>query len=141
MPFWVPAILTAFLWGVSYTATGEAIKYISKTTYMFLSSICFITTFSILSYKNWSVDFATFSEKPNAVGWFLLACITSVVANYLALVAIECSNASIAAALEISYPFWCMLFAWLLFGCVFSIQAIVGSIVVFIGVWLIATGK
>jgi drug/metabolite transporter (DMT)-like permease len=141
MPFWVPAILTAFLWGVSYTATGEVIKHISKTTYMFLSSMMFIITYSILSYKHWSVDLATLSEKPNVLGWFLLASITSVVANYLALVAIECCNASMAAALEISYPFWCMVFAWLLFGSAFSLQAIVGSIIVFLGVWLIATGK
>ncbi len=141
MPFWIPAIVTAFLWGVSYTAQEQVIKYIDKTTYIFLSSILFLMCYGFLCVPYIRTDINTLIEKPNAVGWTLLASVTGIIGGYLALLAIQHSNASIAAALEISYPFWCMVIAYVLFGSLVTTQVVVGSVVVFIGVWLIATGK
>ena len=141
MPWWIPAILTAFLWGVSYTALEQVIKYIDKTTYIFLSSFLFLGVYGFLSWNHVSNDLITLSHKSSVIFWVLLASVSSILGNYLALLAIEHSNASLAAALEISYPFWGMLIAWLFFNQTMTSQVMFGSIVIFMGVYLIATGK
>jgi drug/metabolite transporter (DMT)-like permease len=141
MAWWIPAILTAFLWGVSYTAQEQIIKYIDKTSYIFFSSILFLICYGYFCLPYVKTDFNTLVEQPKALGWALLSSVTAMAGGYLALLAIQHSNASLAAALEISYPFWCMLIAYLLFGSIVTPQIVVGSAVVFLGVYLIATGK
>lgn len=143
MPWWIPAIITAILWGVSYTAIEPVVKNIDKSTYIFIAaSVSFLVYgFISLYYNHFPKDIQVLSENPQCALYCTLAIVSGVVANYIALKAIESSGASLAAALEISYPFWCMLFAWILWNETLSYQALLGTALTFLGIYLIAGSK
>ena len=143
MPWYIPAILTAILWGICYTSIEPVVRHIDKTTYIIISASVSLFIYGIWSLYNQNLtrDINYISENPRCATFLFIAIVSGVIANFIALKAIESSGASLAAALEISYPFWCMLFAYLLFNEAVSWQAIFGSLVTFAGIYLVATSK
>lgn len=143
MPWYIPAIVTAILWGICYTSIEPVVRNIDKTTYITISASITLLIYGIWSWNNqhFTRDINYLSENPKYATYCAIAIVSGVIANFIALKAIESSGASLAAALEISYPFWCMLFAWFLFNETISWQAVVGSLITFGGIYLVATSK
>jgi drug/metabolite transporter (DMT)-like permease len=135
MTWWLASILAAFLWGVSFTLQEQIIKCVDKSTFLFLSSIGFLATYGLLFTKTVRTDCNTMSGK--TLGYIILASATGMLANYLALISIQKSNASLSSICQMTYPFFCMILAWVFFGESVNIKTIIGGIVTFSGVYII----
>lgn len=129
------SLLTAILWGISYSAIEQIIKTIDKCTYLFISSIIialfYINAISRKDFNN------IYLNKNNVFYWMILSLLSSLIAGYMSIRAIEKSSASLAASLEITYPFWCMLFAYLFFSKCISYTSLLGVISIFVGVIIV----
>ena len=112
--WFVIALFTALAWGFCYICVEQVIKSVDKFVYLSISATCnaIFWIFCLFYYKNdkMALDF-------DAAKWWVVASVSSVIAgNYLSMRAVELKNATYASVVEISYPIWCALFAWLLLG-------------------------
>lgn len=80
-------------------------------------------------------------NNENIFYWFILAIATTVIGNYMSILSVEKTNASLAASLEITYPFWCLLFSYYFLNSEINRYTILGSIIIFIGVSIILVGS
>lgn len=134
------SLFTAFLWGLYYTSLEQIIKKIDKNTCIVIFSLTSVIFYSFF-LKDTNKDISTITTTPSLQGWLLLAFVSSVIAGYMTLLAIETSNATLAAALEITYPFWCMIFAFLFFGLQITWVSAFGVLITFIGVFIVTLGQ
>lgn len=130
------AISAAVLWGLSYILTEKLMKDISMASVLisaaigsFLFSLCLgLGTGSFSS--DWDI-----LKKTGAEAKLFIACIlVYIAANIFILLSIKAKNATMAGMIEISYPLFTALFAWLLFR---ESQATAGT---FMGAALIIAG-
>lgn len=135
------SIFTAFLWGMSYTAAEQVIGKIDKNTYIFITCSIITVIYGIACKSVLSKDLIVLQQDNHALKWLVIAIIASSVGNYMSMLAIQTSNASLAAALEITYPFWCMFFAWIFFGQSLTRTSMLGVAIVFVGVIITIVGR
>lgn len=138
-------LITAVLWGLCYTSIEKIVSIVDKKTYIFfLVIISLIVNISTILMINNSLkeDIKTIIKNNNNIFyWFLLAISTTIVGNYMSILSVEKTNASLAASLEITYPFWCLLFGYYLLNSELNKYTIFGSIIIFIGVSIIILGS
>lgn len=135
-------MFTAILWAICYTSVEQVIKTVDKLTYITVSSIIVFGICGFLGRGKFVEDFHKITENTNNVCIWLAAALTaSIIGTYMSIMAIETSNASLAASLEITYPFWCMVIAFLLFGQTMSMISIFGVVVIFAGVIMVICGR
>lgn len=80
----------------------------------------------------------TLSESPKVLGYLILTSLCYVAGAFCIYSSIADKNASLASIIEISYPFFTILFAYVLFGSVgVSWPVILGAMFVFVGVSII----
>ena len=138
----VCSILTALLWAICYTSVEQVVKVIDKRTYIVIYSFFVLAVYLAIGWHKMPEDLVKLQNNTDNVSvWTLFAVLASIAGSYLSILAIETSNASLAASLEITYPFWCMLLAFLLFGHTMSITSIFGVILIFAGVVTVVLGK
>lgn len=112
------ALGAAFLWGVSYAASGRVIQRGLDPVVFFFCYAVFaaLLTGTILLAKG------EIGEVPRSVRelggdrlWLLVSLASAAVGGLLIYAAIGEKNATLASLIEISYPFFVALFAWLFF--------------------------
>lgn len=115
MWFWC-ALLTAVAWGLCYTCAEQVVKTTDKSVYYIITNscglifwICWLTTKADRSKI--SID-NLYEQKY----WLITSVIASISGSYLCIQAIQLKNATWASVVEVSYPLFCALFAFLLFG-------------------------
>jgi len=136
------AVFTAILWAICYTSVEQVIKTVDKLTYITVSSIIILGICGFIGRSKFVDDFHKITENTNNDAVWLVAALTaSIIGTYMSIMAIETSNASLAASLEITYPFWCMVIAFLLFGQTMSMISIFGVVVIFAGVIMVICGR
>ena len=126
--------------GVCYTAAEQVVKNVDKNSYIALSNLVSLIVFLFMSKNHLAHDVVEIQKSPNLT-WFLVAVSAAVVGQYMSILAIQTSNASLAASLEITYPFCCLLLAWFLFGTAMSWVAMFGVVVIFLGVLIVIYGQ
>lgn len=108
----------AILWGVSYAASGRVMQRgLDPVSFFFCYAVfAALVTGVILLAKG------ELSEVPRSVRelgsdrmWLLVSLASAAVGGLLIYVAIGEKNATLASLIEISYPFFVALFAWLFF--------------------------
>lgn len=129
------SLLTAILWGISYSAIEQIIKTIDKCTCIFISSSIIAIFYSSAIGQKDLINI--YQNKGNVCYWMFLSATCSLIAGYMSIRAIENSSASLAASLEITYPFWCMLFAYLFFDKSMTWTSILGVVGIFVGVTIV----
>jgi uncharacterized membrane protein len=135
------SVFTAFLWGLCYTCAEQVISKIDKTTYVFISSIVSLLIYGIMCRHEFYKDLVQIQSNGQLLMWLFVAIAAGNIGCYMSMLAIETSNASLASALEITYPFWCMFFAWMLLGQTLTRTSIMGIVIVFAGVIVTILGK
>ncbi len=134
------AIGASLLWGMTYVLTEQIYKKISVVTTLGISSL--ITTIVMLLWAYWGgylkKDLATISGS-NHLMWLLVAeAVVLIGAELLIGLSIVEKNATLAGLIEISYPIFIALFAYLLFReNQLNTGTIIGGIIIFIGVGMI----
>jgi drug/metabolite transporter (DMT)-like permease len=135
------ALAAAALWGFSYAATGRILESgvpISIWLLSYAGAASVIYLFVAMregAFKNARGIFSGNANLCLLVGSSVLA---AVLANFLIAYSISQKNATIASLIEISYPFFTLFFAWLMFREVhLTMSTAAGAALVFAGIALI----
>jgi drug/metabolite transporter (DMT)-like permease len=112
------ALGAAVLWGVSYAARGRVIQDgLSPTVFFFYYAVfAALMAAAVLMVRG---EMASVPRAIDRLGkdriWLLVSVVTAAVGGLLIFVAIGRKNATLAALVEISYPFFVALFARIFF--------------------------
>jgi drug/metabolite transporter (DMT)-like permease len=137
-PWYLSALGAAIVWGVHYPLVDNALKRVSVVTVLLLTAIP-IAIFALVAHRTVADDLATL----RTLGWrgqlpILALALTSLAGSVLLYIAIGAKNATLASVIEISYPLFVAIFAWLLFRQAhWNAAVLAGGLLVFAGVTLI----
>lgn len=138
IPWYVAALGAAMAWGVHYPLVDHALKRLSWVS-VFVLTLLPLLVVAPLFHRQLAADLAVL----RALDWserapILAIMLTSAAGALLLFVSIAGKNATLAALIEISYPVFVVLFAWLLFGEYhLTPRVMLGAGLVFAGVLLI----
>ncbi len=141
----VYAFSAAILWGISYAASGRAIErgvspLLFFTLYTVLGAVCGGAVLMI-SGRAVAIPETLRGLGPDLV-WLVVAVVTSAVGALLIYMAIGEKNATLASLIEISYPLFVALFAWVFFReTQFNAATLVGGALILGGVGVVFWGN
>ena len=134
------ALSASILWGLSYVLFEQIYKKISVATSLWI--VCLIMFFAMLFLSVFSGKIkpdlqAIFQSKK--LMWLLAGGVATAIAADLCIAfSITNKNATLAGLIEISYPLFIALFAYLLFKeSQLTTATIVGGVLVFSGSFII----
>ncbi len=138
MPWYLSALAAAVVWGIHYPLVGYALKRLSLASVLVLTALPIVLMMPFLT-RALARDFSVVrAMAPGEATPILALCATSVIATVLLFLSIGGKNATLASLIEISYPVFVALFAWVLFREVHLTPATAaGAALVFSGVALI----
>jgi drug/metabolite transporter (DMT)-like permease len=137
----VYAIAAAIIWGISYAASGRVMERGMTPLVFFFLYTFFGATAAAVAMTAMGKTGALLSEF-RALGtdwiWLVVAVVSSAAAGLLIYIAIGEKNATIASLIEISYPFFVAVFAWVFFReTQFNWQTILGGVLILGGVGVV----
>jgi drug/metabolite transporter (DMT)-like permease len=137
-PWYVMAIGAALVWGAHYPLVEHALKKLSLISVLLLTAIPVVLT-AMFFHRTIAADYAAWRTMETVdKGMVLAPALTSLAGSVLLFLSISGKNATLASLIEISYPVFVALFAWLLFREIHvNASVIVGGMLVFAGVCLI----
>jgi len=115
LPWYVPAVAAAVVWGLHYPLIEHALKRISLTSVVLLTALpmaLVALAFPARLAEDWRVLSALPAGERALIG---AVAFTSLVGTVLLYLAVRGRNATLASLIEISYPAFVAGFAWLLF--------------------------
>jgi len=137
-PWYLPAILAALVWGLHYPLIENALRHVSLTTVVLLTAVP-MALVALLFPTRLAADWRAVMALP-AGGRLLIGAIalTSLAGTVLLYLAVRGRNATLASLIEISYPAFVAIFAWLLFReWQLNAGVLAGAALVFAGTALI----
>jgi len=129
------AIAAAVTWGAVYTIDQKVLHNISPLALLFLSSV--ISACIILPFV-WYFEGGNFTReilgqgRTNAL-LLVLSIVLAMCANFFIYSSIKTLGASTASIIEISYPFFVVLFSMLVFRTAPSLALYAGGFCIFAG--------
>ena len=137
----VYALAAAIIWGISYAASGRVIER-GVTPLVFFFLYTFFGAAAALVTIAFMGKTGTLLSEIRVLGadwvWLVVAVVTSAAAGLLIYIAIGEKNATIASLIEISYPFFVAVFAWLFFREIqFNWLTIFGGVLILGGVGIV----
>jgi len=141
LPWYVTALGAAVVWGIHYPLVDHALKRLSLTSVLLLTALP-ILVLPLLT-RGVSADLVVL----RAMSWnerlpILAVALTSLLGSVLLYLSISGKNATLASLIEISYPVFVVLFAYLLFRQMHvNTSVLVGAGLVFAGVAVIILGN
>lgn len=136
--FWL-SISAAASWGLEYVLSEKLMKHLPTTmvlAFTYFAGAIVFTVYSLVTDKDLFFRVPTMGKDV----LLLLAGVSILwmVANYLIFASIKASNATLAGMVEVTYPVFALLFAWLLYKEVqLSPLALGGAALIFTGIGLI----
>ena len=137
----VYAFAAAIIWGISYAASGRVIErgvtpLVFFFLYTFFGATAAFVTIALMGKAG------TLLAEIRILGedwvWLVVAVVTSAAAGLLIYIAIGEKNATIASLIEISYPFFVAVFAWLFFREIqFNWLTVLGGVLILGGVGVV----
>lgn len=138
IPWYAGAVGAAVVWGVHYPLIDFALRRVSLVTVLVLTALPIVLV-APLFYRTLMDDAAKLlhMETPERLTILALA-LTSLAGSVLLFASIAGKNATLASLIEISYPAFVALFAFLLFRQMhLNANVLAGAVLVFAGVALI----
>ena len=115
VPWYIPAIAAAVVWGLHYPLIEHALKRVSLTTVVLLTALP-MALVALAFPARLAEDWRLFVALSATERWLIGAiAVTSLAGTVLLYLAVRGRNATLASLIEISYPAFVALFAWLLF--------------------------
>ncbi len=138
VPWYLLAMSAAVVWGIHYPLIDNALKRVSVVSVLVISAL---PALFLLPFFRKTVlqDCEVLRQMPwGERGAILALAATSLAGTALLFLSIGGKNATLASLIEISYPVFVALFAYLLFR-EFHINAsvVLGALLVFAGVGII----
>jgi drug/metabolite transporter (DMT)-like permease len=132
-PGFLYAIGAAIVWGVVYCIDQRVLDIISPLPLLFLDSlITAIIMIPFLFHERHSIKTFFASGKINTE-LMIASIVLAAIANFLIFSGIKLVGASSASIIEIMYPFFVVLFSFIIFRTAPSAYFILGAILVFAG--------
>lgn len=141
----VYAASASVIWGISYAASGRVIERGVSPLVFFLCYALFsaVVAATVLGMTG---KLMTVPGEVRGLGadliWFIVALVASAAGGLLIYMAIGERNATLASLIEISYPFFVAVFAWLFFReTQFNLATVVGGVMILSGVTVVFLGN
>lgn len=127
------AIGAAITWGLVYAVDQKILSGVSPVTLLFINSILTaIIVLPFVFFSNSPIKTVLDSGKLNLF-LIIVSVVLALLANFLIFSSIKVLDASTASIIEIAYPFFVVLFSFLLFRSSPNIYFFIGGILIFIG--------
>lgn len=138
IPWYASAIGAAVIWGVHYPLIDFALRRVSLVTVLLLTALP-IVLLAPFFHRALLADVAALQRMGTGDRATVLSlALTSLLGSVLLFVSIVGKNATLASVIEISYPVFVALFAFLLFRQVHvNASVLAGAALVFAGVMII----
>lgn len=115
IPWYIPAIAAALVWGLHYPLIEFALRRVSLTTVVLLTALP-MALVALAFPARLANDWLRFMTLPNGERFMIAAiAFTSLAGTVLLYLAVRGRNATLVSLIEISYPAFVAIFAWLLF--------------------------
>lgn len=137
-PWYITALGAALVWGVHYPLIDMALKRISLVSVLALTCVPIFLLLPVYQ-QTLRADWQTLWRLSHGERWpVLLLPLSSLVATLLLFLSIDRKNATFASLIEISYPLFVAVFAYMLFGeRALNWSMLVGGLLIFAGVAMI----
>lgn len=138
MPWYVAALGAAVIWGLHYPLLDNVLKKISLVSALLLTALP-IFVVALFNLKQIASDISVVRELTLGTQLSIAAVmLTSLAGSTLLYISIGSKNATLASLMEITYPMFVALFAYLLFrSVVLNVSVVVGALLIFSGVAII----
>ena len=141
----VYALSAAIIWGISYSASGRIIqKGMTPLVFFFFYALLsmLVAGGSLLAMGK----IGALHDEVKSLGpdwkWLVVALLASAAGGLLIYIAIGEKNATLASLIEISYPFFVAVFAWLFFReTQFNWPTVLGGVLILGGVGVVFWGN
>jgi drug/metabolite transporter (DMT)-like permease len=138
------AIFASLCWGVSYAACGPLLKKGLHPLIFLLgySLFGFLGALIALVYSGkYKIGMNFRDLSSTELGWFFFSVAGSALGAYLTYAAMGAKNPTLVALIEISYPIFVVLFAWLFFREMqLNSMTLSGGVLVLTGITVIIIG-
>jgi drug/metabolite transporter (DMT)-like permease len=139
------ALAAAIIWGVNYAVSGRLLERGMSPQTLFFIDMVFgavaMGLFLTLSGR-WQSSLQEIRAIRPDLAWLIVAVAAATTAGLLIFMSIEAKNATVASLIEVTYPLFTALFAWLLFRqTTMNLSTIVGALLIFVGVVIVARGN
>lgn len=135
--FW-SALAAAVFWGLSYSMGEYNLKNgMSPSAQMAFFGILLTPIYTAIAYYNGSLQtsFQELRTNPKVLTCFLIIAGCYGFANFLCYFAIQQKNATVASLVEISYPLFVALFAYLIFReTQLTLGVVLGGVLILSGI-------
>lgn len=134
------ALGASLLWGLTYVLNEQVYKKVSFETSIFLTTLCTAAAMLLLAiYKNSIVqDLRNILSTPKLAFLVLASVLVFILAEICIALSITSKNATLAGLVEISYPVFIALFAFILFKeNTINTTTLIGASLIFAGVFTI----
>jgi drug/metabolite transporter (DMT)-like permease len=112
MKHYLPAILTAIFWGVSYASGEYSLKTIDKKFFFLITGITTAVFWSSYFFVSKSPT-DTYNTDPKGLCWLIFSIFCGLLGNFFCIKAIQQMGSVKASVIEITYPIFCALFIML----------------------------
>ena len=138
MPWYLAALAAAVVWGLHYPLVAHALRHLSAVGVLLLT-ILGIAAMALVNLQAVGNDFVALrGMDARGRALVMLLPLTSLLGSWLLYVSIGQKNATLASLIEISYPVFVALFAYVLFReTALDALTLVGAALVFVGVGII----
>lgn len=139
--WFIYAIIAAIAWGLGYVLDEKVLHGgVSPATLILTHALIALPFYLIICWKYglMGTDFQIILNDQKILIYTIVAAICIVGGNYFILLSLSEKNATLTSIVEITYPFFVALFAWLLFrDSQMNMSIFVGGLFIFAGVALI----
>jgi len=138
LPWYAAAIGAALVWGVHYPFVDHALKEVSLISVPLLTAAPIVLV-ALFSWRTVAADYGAWRAMDmGARAQIMAPALTSLAGSVLLFLSISGKNATLASLIEISYPVFVALFAFMLFRDMhLNTSAVFGGMLVFAGVAVI----
>jgi drug/metabolite transporter (DMT)-like permease len=111
------AVAASVLWGASYAMLDELLKKLSFATLILYSSMASLIFAICLGAArgSFAADWALLKDGGRETKMLAVSIVIYIAANLFIMSSINAKNATMAAMIEITYPLFTALFAWIFF--------------------------
>jgi drug/metabolite transporter (DMT)-like permease len=128
------AMLASITWGLVYTLDQKILERISLLTLLIINSTITLLICVPLVFLIKRTDIIALTTSGGSlVKLMVMASLFTLVANFFMFTSIKQMNAATASMLEISYPFFVVLFSFLILKAPLNISVLIGGVLIFFG--------
>jgi drug/metabolite transporter (DMT)-like permease len=126
------AIGAAVIWGLMYSLHQKVLYSVEPMTLLFIySAMIAVGLLPVLFFKAGLVGKALMNKEVLYIVIFS-SCL-SIIANFLIFSGIKSSNAAIISMIEIAYPFFVVMFSYIIFKATPNFYFFLGGALIFVG--------